>query len=363
MRNSILRTLATLLSLSLTFASCHHDEEGQAEPLPEADMLQVMAVFCPGQLGDNGLADNVFYGASHLIHFNDTATAVSVAADYISRYDYPSTRQAVEDWLANPTNPINGKVYSRRLLVLTEPFMAGWLGMCKDLLRPTDEVLVLKIIQEDVDAANDTLNLGNRLHAVNISMSEPIKMFCQTIHWYANDQTEDDSIRINLTNFPIFRLYDESLMPRRDSIYETMIEEMGKDIIFSETSFYVKGPDGYPQSVIGGNTLEWKLSYTLQAFQQMWRNGMFFPIIDWGAGSAVLDYFLLENVNQSFLPLLLDTGYSVVNRFYILRPFDKALADWVRRWIHSEVGTMPTAETHGHWDGYSCQTNMWFSDE
>ena len=68
MRNGILRTLATLFSLSLTLASCQNDEEGQAETLPEENELQVMAVFAPGQLGDNGYADNVLYGILHLIY-------------------------------------------------------------------------------------------------------------------------------------------------------------------------------------------------------------------------------------------------------------------------------------------------------
>ena len=53
MRNRILRTLATLLSLSLTLVSCQNDEEGQAELLLEGNELQVMAVFAPRQLGDD----------------------------------------------------------------------------------------------------------------------------------------------------------------------------------------------------------------------------------------------------------------------------------------------------------------------
>ena len=150
MRNSILRTLATLLSLSLTLASCQNDEEGQAELLPEGNELQVMAVFAPGQLGDYGFADNVLNGLIQLKQGNEAITDATVDADFISRYDFPSTRRAVEEWLGNPVNPVNSKTYTRRLLVLTEPFMAGWLMTCKDLLRQTDEVLVLKVIQKEI---------------------------------------------------------------------------------------------------------------------------------------------------------------------------------------------------------------------
>ena len=366
MRNRILRTLATLLSLSLTLASCQNDEEGQAELLPEKNKLQVMAVFAPGQLGDNGYADNVLYGVLHLIQYNDTATTNSVDADFISRYDFASTRQAVEDWLANPVSPVNGKTYTRRLLVLTEPFLADWLNTCKDLLRPTDEVLVLKAIQEDVDKANSTLDLGNRLHAINISMSEAIRMFCETVLWYIEDEDEDEDednpIHIQYSNFPVFRLYSEDLRTSRDSVYETIEEEMGKDILFTRTEFQVKGPDGYPVPLFEFSTLEQRLSYMLMAFNQMWRNGMFFPIFDLGATNSAIDYFILNHADQLFQPLLLDAGPSVVDRLYILRPFDRLLANWIWRWMQAEAGTMPVAEVHGHWDGYPCQTNMWFND-
>lgn len=356
----MMRHLLIPLSILMLWSACHQDDEDLQPAVEKKPLFEVMAVFAPGQLGDNGYADIVLNGVSHLIRYNDTTSSKSVDADFISRYDFASTRKAVEDWLANPVNPVNGKTYSRRLLVITEPFMAGWLCSCKDLLRPTDEVLMMKAILEDVEAANDTLELGNRLHAVNISMSEPIRMFCETIRFYIKDEDEDTPIHINSSNFPVFRLYSEDLRPSRDSVYETMEEMMSKDILFTKTEFYAKGPDGYPQSLLGLNTLEKRLSFSLQAFRQMWRYGMYFPIYDLGATNAAIDYFILNHADQVFQPLLLDAGPSVVDRLYILRPFDRLLASWVWRWMQAETGTMPMAEVHGHWDGFACQTNMWF---
>ena len=367
MRNSILQTLATLLSFSLTLASCQNDEEGQAELLTKGNELQIMVVFAPGQLGDKGYADNVFNGVSYLIQYNDTATtSTSVDADLISRYDYTSTRQALESWVANPVNPVNEQEYERRLLVLTEPFMLNWLSTCKDSLRPTDEVLVLKLIKEDVDAANDTLELGNRLHAVNISMAKLIREYCEDIRWdigFYNEENVPSAYHINETSFPVFRLYSEDLTPSRDSVYETMVEVLGKDINIVKTSFYTRGAEGDPQSQYGLGTFEQRMSFTLQSFTQMLRNGMFYPLINLGAMNAGIDYFLMDHFDDRFRPLLLDADTSAVNRKYILRPFDRVLADWVWRWLHSEPCTMPAAEVHGHWDGFPCLTNMWLGSD
>ena len=357
MRNRILRTLATLLSLSLTLASCQNDEEGQAELLPEGNELQVMAVFAPGQLGDYGFADNVLNGLIQLKQGNEAITDATVDADFISRYDFPSTRRAVEEWLGNPVNPVNSKTYTRRLLVLTEPFMAGWLMTCKDLLRQTDEVLVLKVIQEDIDAANDTLKLGDRLHAVNISMSEPIRRFCKTVQWYVENQNEDDSVRINTELFPTYRLYSEELKPSRDSIYETMKEEM-EDVGFLKMFFFAKDSEGYPMPIYGSNTLEQRLSFLLQSFIEIYRYGMIFPICDFGISNSAIDFYMMNHTDVLFQPLLLDAGPSKVDRLYILRPFDRVLSDWVWRWTQTETGAMPVTEVHGDWDGFPCETNL-----
>lgn len=363
------RCLLIPFVLLLLFACSKEDELVCLPDEAAGAKYQIMVVFAPGQLGDRGYADNVFNGVSYLIHYNATATtSTSVDADLISRYDYASTRKALESWVANPVNPVNEQEYERRLLVLTEPFMLNWLSTCKDFLRPTDEVLVLKLIEEDVDAANDSLELGNRLHAVNISMAEPIRMYCETIRWYirlynSEGEGHESDYHVNETSFPVFRLYSEDLIPSRDSVYETMVEELGEDINIVKTNFYSKGAEGYPQSLYGLSTLEQKMSFTLQSFMQMLRNGMFFPICGLGAMNAGIDYFIMDNSHDMLRPLLLDASPSIVNRSYILRPFDRVLADWVWRWLHSEPCVMPAAEVHGHWDGFPCITDMWFSSD
>ena len=367
----MMRNLLIVLSILMLCSSCHQDDEDLQPPAAEKKSLyELMIVFAPGQLGDRGYADNVFNGVTYLIQYNATATdSTSVDADFISRYDYTSTRKAMENWVVNPVNPVNEQEYQRRLLVLTEPFMLNWLSTCKDSLRPTDEVLVLKLIEEDVNAANDTLELGNRLHAVNISMAEPIRMYCDRVRSEIsyNYRLAEGFIPFNDTSFPVFRLYSEDLTPSRDSVYETLVEELGKDINILKTNFYTRSPEGYPQSLYGLSTMEQRMSFTLQAFMQMIRNGMYFPIIGLGTMNAGIDYFLLdesrEKFDYSFRPFFLDAGPSLVNRSYILRPFDRVLADWVGRWLNSESCAMPAAEVHGHWDGFPCITDMFFLND
>ena len=350
-----------LIPIVLLLCLACSKEDNVPVPQPDSETAihcQVMVVFAPGQLGDRGYADNVLQGVSRLIHYNDTVNSSPISADFISRFDYVDTQEAMEDWLANPVSPVNGKTYTRRLLVLTEQFMAGWLSKCTELLRDSDEVLMLKAIQEDVDAVNETLHLGNRLHAVNISMAEPIRMFISNVRWYV-DFYERDSIYINISNMPVFRLYGRELTAYRDSVYEALTEELGADLFIRQSDFYKKGSDGYPQFVENLNSLEQKLDFMVTAFQQFWKENTLFPICDLGATNNAIDFFLLNNQeHQTFKPLLLDIAPSKADRFYILRPFDRVLANWIGLWMNSRVGEMPVSEVHGHWDGFPCETNL-----
>lgn len=362
----MLMAAAVVLGL-VGVTSCYNDadsivDDGQ-EPLPvatDSTLFQVMTVFAPDQLGDNGYADNVMQGVSKLIYYADTASASSIGADFISCNDYNETRHALENWLANPMSTVTGNVFARRLLVLTEPFMTEWLDACKDQFRPTDEVLVLKTIQDDVDSFNSTLHLGNRLHGVNISMSEPVRMYYSMVRWYRSYMEKFYSTEVDIKHIPLFRLYGNELMTYRDSVVETLNEEQ-EEIVISQVVLNMKGTDGNPEPAFEMNTLDMRLSLILQAFNQMKRNNTYFPICDLGATNAVLDFFLLGGSYDTILqPLLLDAGPSKVERNYILRPFDRLLASWIGRWMTGGVGEMPGAEVHGHWDGYSCITNMWY---
>lgn len=352
--------IAILMIIGL--CGCGSDDNALPEPVPVdtaattgIPQYQVMAVFAPGQLGDKGYADNVFSGMSQLRSFNDTASVCSIHVDFISRSDYADTREAMLVWLSNPVNPVDGHVYERRLLVLTEPFMVGWLSHHSDLSRPTDEVLMLKAIDDDVRAANDSLGLGSRLHALNLTATGIIRNFCRAIDMYIAEQDENQLPRLNRSNLSIFRLFSDDLAVCRDSVYETLREEFGESSYITVTSFYTKGSDGLPVSTLGPNSLEKILDFTSQSYQQMLRYGWVFPICNLGATNIALDYYMMSNPNDNFHPLLLDTGDSINWRAYILRPFGKALIDWVLRWMDNEVGVMPVGESHGVWDGYGSE--------
>ena len=136
--------LITLLAAVL-FVGCKSDED---EPTPSkaTSRVQVMTVFAPGQLGDMGYADRVMKGISTLKDTDKDDVEVSIiTADTVE-----TTRQMMKAWAAKRASIIDGATYSRRLMILTEPYMVEWLAEEKDQLQTTDEVLLLKVRLADL---------------------------------------------------------------------------------------------------------------------------------------------------------------------------------------------------------------------
>ena len=139
--------LITVLA-ALLLTGCKSDDN-DTTPAKPRERVQVMTVFAPSQLGDMGYADRVMKGVSSLKNTNADGVDVSfIASDNVS-----TTRQMLRGWAGTTSSAVDGAVYSRRLLVLTESYMVDWLVDVKSNLKETDEVLLLKVNEDDVKTA------------------------------------------------------------------------------------------------------------------------------------------------------------------------------------------------------------------
>lgn len=308
--------------------------------------IEVMALFAPGQLGDNGYADAVMSGLYSLKRQGTLPDTDSLDVRFISADTYRETYDQLAAWLGNSTNPFYGKPYKRRLAVITEPYMLEWFNELYVQFKDSDEILVLKVNEDDVRVAAADFVLGERIHGLNISAAGSAQAFCNYIK----------AVRPEEQTLPFFRLYSEEIVSYRDSLYEVFSRELGgKDAIYV-TPLSTEASEGIFSSTYETTALE-------SAFQ--WANMMqraynyrvnSFAAVDLGAANAGWDYFLMDAPPETFTSILLDARpMSLASRFIITRDFGKALSGWCVRWARGD--RMPEMEVHGNWDGY-CEDNI-----
>ena len=144
------RRYLPLVLLSVLFlAGCKKEPVPEPEPEKGAP-IEIMVVFAPGQLGDQGFADSVMEGVNSLDHFDNITQTDSIDIRFMAPYNVKDAMETVAEWAGNPSRPFSSGEYDRRLLVLTEPFMTGFLSSVAGKLRPTDEVLLLKLEENDI---------------------------------------------------------------------------------------------------------------------------------------------------------------------------------------------------------------------
>ena len=343
--------LVTLLAAVL-FVGCKSDDD-KSTPAPPANRVQVTTVFAPGQLGDMGYADRVMKGVSALRKSDNTDVEVRViAADKVELI-----RKMLADWAASTSSSIDGATYSRRLLVLTEPYMVAWLADVKSQLKTTDEVLLLKVNEADVEAAAQTLGMGG-VYGLNISAASAVKHFDEVRKQYCSWK----SLNTDTVETGIVRLYDEGVVAYRDSISETLKKLSTKDedpFLFTlidkpgeqystryevtsfEAAYHVCGLC-YAAAIQRADSLE-----NERAFKT-------FVITDLGSANNGADMFLIStNQRIGVIMLMLDAESNTdMLRFAIIRHFDRALANWTQQWLKLPATSMPRMEMHGGWDGY-----------
>ncbi len=352
----MIRHLLIALSILMLCAACHRDDEDLQPAAEKNPLCQVMVVFALGQLGDRGYADNVMEGVNLL---SSQSNGNEKDDEQINVSFIASSEERILHWVEHAESPFVEDTCSRRLLVLTEPYMAYEYHEALSCLRPTDEVLLLKVNDDDVKAAAEKLGLGERLHGLNISAAYSMRRYCRYMEKIICDAKELEGKILTSDPISYYRLYDSTYVAYRDSVFETLKEELDASTrinissISDEFGAGVYTPD-FEHTVI-------ESAYLLGFFQQLFyeERGIAFAVIDLGSGNAGWDYSLLYNASEgdTFHTLVIDgSPVPLPRRTYIKRFFSTALADWCNEWVNRPVGGMPPMTTH--WGGDYCQDNI-----
>jgi hypothetical protein len=346
------------------------DDNPLEEPLPLQEHgvpFQVTVVFAPGQLGDKGYADNVMIGVGLLNGFaGSQADSIVAGTDscnvqFISTFDTDDTRKVLKSWAGKPANPFYEGDYKRRLLVLTEYFMIDWLADISDTLRPDDEVLLLKVNESDVRQAAATYGLEGRLHGLNISAAHLVRKYCRYMEWcieYLQDEDEEYDLHYNISVIPYYRLYDTDVVIYRDSVYETLAEELGEGSEIQVNSILRKNDTSTYSVLLGSNVMQMAYRFG-QLMQQAYKEkGYSFAVTDLGSGNTGWNYYVFGQDDPTmFEMLMLDTQEVVrLNLHYIYRRWDTAIYQWGKEWMSHQTGQMPAMKLYTHGD--MCEDNI-----
>jgi len=342
--------LIPLIALLLCFACSQEDEvlpqPGTPQPKPK---YEIMIVFAPGQLGDKGYADDLMEAINLLTFESEYVKNDSIDVNFISPWSLASIEHSLTVWASDAENPFEEGTYARRLLVLTESFMLPVLDHLKHLLRPTDEVLVLKVNDDDVRAAAETYGLGSRLHGLNISVANSMRRYCRFMGQYAQLMKQLTDEDVNLSRLVFHRLYDPHEVTYRDSIYETLTEELPDSTRLIITAVSNLQSEGLyaPESASTVIEAAYVLASLAQATFELTR--VTFNIIDLGSGNSGWDYFRMgkSKENTSFHTLVIDgNDLPLASRCYVKRLFGMALISWTATWLANSVGSMPRTTLH-----------------
>lgn len=331
----------------VALAACHSDDDdGNVTPVTPAESgapFELMIVFAPGQLGDNGYADGIL-NVANIFNSSDQKNADNDSLDvhFLSDEYYTDTREDIQTWAANPANPIYDATYERRLLVLTEPVMIPWLDDIKGTLRPTDEVLLLKVSDDDVADAEQRYGLEGRIHGVNIPVGKAVRRFMQYLSEMGELPAEPDPDNDIL---PIIRLYPESAVTPRDSVVEAITDYLGRNDLITTAGALISKGDEY--KVITGTTGIDYAYYIARYFDETEDLAPMGAVIDLGSFNAGWDYYLMskidgKNDNNKYYTLVIDGNTIIMNnRSYVKRQYDAVMVKFLLAWMSSDAATMP----------------------
>jgi hypothetical protein len=362
-----------LLPLLLLLTGCGKDAEKDVNggENHSTATMSIAVVFAPGQLGDMGYADNVLEGVYRLKKLDQTAQPDTLDVYYLACDGLESAIEEAQSLVNDPLNPFSGQPYKRRLLVLTEPFMVDWIEPMKTKIREEDEVLVLKVNKADVSAAAQRLNLGNRLHGLNISAASSARRYCnfiKTIISYAQDEydvefnsglidPDEPYVHLNSNHILFYRLYDQKQVAYRDSIEEVLREEFGDNSVISVISVASEVGNGIFTNDTQNTILQEAYKYG-QHLQELYDNyGYGFHVADLGSAAHGMSYYFMGRSNPYLNVLMLDS--ETPSQYWVKRNFGAALYYWGIRWMRTRsVGIMPSILVFGDWNGNYVTDNL-----
>ena len=365
-----------MLLMAAIATGCSKDNDDSEVPSPKTATgatMSVAVMFAPGQLGDMGFADNVLEGVYRLKVLDHQAQPDTLDVEFLAGADLDAAKDMVEDWFGNAYNYYTAKLYERRLLVLTEPFMVDWVEPFKTHFTEWDEVLVMKMNQDDVAKAASRLGLGNRLHGINISAASSVRRYCQYI-WQTireaeedyqmtvdDDDPDDDYKPLNCNEMLLFRLYDSEKVAYRDSVYEVLNEELGEETEIVYYSVATTVGDGIFSGEEQNSILQeaYKYGQLMSGIYNEERSSFHFA--DLGSAAQGMGYYFMGK-NYGINVLTLDT--QLTNQWWVRRDFGRAFYNWTVQWMRSDaIGTMPAIQEFGGWNSNYVTDNIELDDE
>ena len=365
-----------MLLVTAIATGCSKDNDDSEVPSPKTATgatMSVAVMFAPGQLGDMGFADNVLEGVYRLKVLDRQAQPDTLDVEFLAGADLDAAKDMVEDWFGNAYNYYTAKLYERRLLVLTEPFMVDWVEPFKTQFTEWDEVLVMKMNQDDVAKAASRLGLGNRLHGINISAASSVRRYCQYI-WQTireaeedyqmtvdDDDPDDDYKPLNCNEMLLFRLYDSEKVAYRDSVYEVLNEELGEETEIVYYSVATTVGDGIFSGEEQNSILQeaYKYGQLMSGIYNEERSSFHFA--DLGSAAQGMGYYFMGK-NYGINVLTLDT--QLTNQWWVRRDFGRAFYNWTVQWMRSDaIGTMPAIQEFGGWNSNYVTDNIELDDE
>ncbi|MDY5767169.1 MAG: hypothetical protein SPK03_02130 [Alloprevotella sp.] len=337
--------LPLLATLSLgSLCACSDDGAEAPPPSLQPAPTQVVVVFPPGELGDQGYSDNILHGVQQ-IRTTDEATGRPVAdVEFWSLEDVEVTRDAIRSWVLRRDNPyFSGQTYTRRLLVMTSPTLLGFLD--PNSLQEEDDILLL-------DTPESTLSLpayaaiADRMHVINISAASATHRYCDLLENWST-QLDEEAYR----KVVMLRWFED--MVHSDSVSEVLEQRLGsyKPIYVAQEA----NEEGLENRRLAANFLGYYYATELNSHSDDYDEHA--CIVNLGPGNAGFDTYML-NHKSNFITLLLDSESSLSHRRYaIVREFGRALSEWVNSWLTQQGTALPRVTWHGGWDGY-CTTDI-----
>ena len=363
-----------MLLVAAIVTGCSKDDDDNATPGQETATgatMSVTVVFAPGQLGDMGFADNVLEGVYRLKVLDRQSQPDTLDVNYLAGADLDAAKDMVEDWFDNFYNIYTEKPYERRLLVLTEPFMVDWMEPLKERFLEIDEVLVLKMNQDDVAQAATRLGLGSRLHGLNISAASSARRYCQYIrqtieeaeaeHQAAIDEGEADADDpdykpLNCDNVLLFTLYDPDRVAYRDSVYEVLTEELGSKAEISFNPLATIVGDGVFTGEEQNSILQeaYSCGQLLSGLYDVGRSA--FHYANLGSAAQGMGYYFMGRPSGIDV---LSLDVQMTSQWWVRRDFATALYNWTTQWMRSEaVAAMPAIQVFGGWNSDYVTDNL-----
>ena len=334
-----------LIIAILLAASCNKDDDNPAKPATFYDDTEVMAVFAPSQLGDDGFADKIL---DEIQYFNRDDDSTGIVSQFIANDSERESFDAVSAWAQKPSSLFYGNNFNRRLLILTDQLMSKWLD--KIPLRDSDEVLLLNTPEKLIE------KLDSRYHVLNISLAKEAELYGNAIVNLTKMHNNNALVACEPLIY-VFRLHQNREYP--DSIEAGITKGLGgqgsMSILYLDELLDNETASNEALAKHRLNTLSYKFAEQYHRFSTEMHDVYYTgAIIDLGSFNRGFTYYLSQ-----YITLSVGINSQTLFDAYINGAYDTALHNWIAEWRQKPIGVMPKATWHCGGSRYSSQN---FSD-